>query len=261
MLRSLREVLGYQVRATDGDAGQVADFLFDDLSWIVRYLVVDIGGGRGDGPVLIPPAAVGQPDWEARALPVLLTRRQVLEAPPVEADRPVTRQMEDEVRTYYDWIPYWRAVVPIPVDQESVAEGSPREEALRRAQKEGRPPTEEQRADDPHLRSLEEVLGYHVRARDGDAGQVDDLVVEDEMWAIRYLVVDTGLTPLGLLPGRHVLLSPAWSDQVDWVQRAIYIDLRKETIEEGPRYDPSAPVNREYEARLYDYYGRPIYWQ
>lgn len=257
MLRSLKEVLGYDIRATDGDAGAVGDFLFDDLSWIVRYLVVDTDGGllseAEERQVLIPPPVLGQPDWEGQLLPVMLTRRQVMNAPPIEVDKPVTRQMEEEVRTYYDWIPYWRAVVPVPVDKGV-------ELAVARAEEEGRRPAEEGRKDDPHLRSVDEVLGYHVRARDGDAGQVDDLIVEDELWAVRYLVVDTGLTPLGLLPGRRVLLSPAWSEQVDWVQRAIYIDLQKETIENSPRYDPSRPVNREYEARLYDYYGRPKYW-
>jgi hypothetical protein len=103
-------------------------------------------------------------------------------------------------------------------------------------------------------------LGYRARATDDEAGTVADFLFDDLAWNIRYLVVDTGLTPLGLLPGRHVLLSPAWSDEADWVQRAIYIDLRKEAIEEGPAYDPEAPVNREYEVRLYDYYGRPKYW-
>lgn len=249
--------MGYRIQATDGNLGKVDDFLFDDLSWIVRYLVVDIASGLMEMPpsrrVLIAPAAIGQPDWAGQVLPVILNQRQVEDSPPIEADRPVTRQMEEEIRTYYNWIPYWRAVVPVPVE-----EGL--DQAMSRAEEEGRPPLEEQRQDDPHLRSLDEVLGYHLRARDGDAGQVDDLIIEDEGWAIRYLVVDTGLTPLGLLPGRRVLLSPAWSEKVDWVQRAIYVDLRKETVEASPRYDPSRPVNREYETRLYDYYGRPKYW-
>jgi hypothetical protein len=109
---------------------------------------------------------------------------------------------------------------------------------------------------DPHLRSTREVIGYHIQARDGEIGHVEDLIVEDEIWFIRYLVIDTR----NWLPGRKVLVAPAWAEQVNWVERRVYLDLSRETVKNSPEFDPSMPVNREYEVRLYDYYGRPKYW-
>ena len=40
----------------------------------------------------------------------------------------------------------------------------------------------------------------------------------------------------------------------------VHVDLDRDTVAHSPKYDPSAPVNLEYEVRLYDYYGRPKYW-
>jgi hypothetical protein len=62
------------------------------------------------------------------------------------------------------------------------------------------------------------------------------------------------------LPGRKVLVAPAWAEQVSWVERKVHVELGRETIKNSPEFDPSMPVNREYEARLYDFYGRPYYW-
>jgi hypothetical protein len=114
----------------------------------------------------------------------------------------------------------------------------------------------EERHSDPHLRSTREVIGYHIQARDGEIGHVDDLIVDDELWYLRYLVIDTR----NWLPGRKVLVAPAWAEQVSWIERKVYIDLKRETIKNSPEFDPSMPVNREYEVQLYDYYGRPRYW-
>jgi hypothetical protein len=57
-----------------------------------------------------------------------------------------------------------------------------------------------------------------------------------------------------------VLLAPFWIEDVNWIERKIQVDLDQERIKNSPEYDPSAPVNRVYEERLYDYYGRPIDW-
>lgn len=46
-----------------------------------------------------------------------------------------------------------------------------------------------------------------------------------------------------------------------WEEGQVEVDLDREAVKHGPEYDPALPVNREYEARLYDYYGRPVYWR
>jgi sporulation protein YlmC with PRC-barrel domain len=106
------------------------------------------------------------------------------------------------------------------------------------------------------LRSLEEVKGYHIQATDGKIGHVEDFIVDDESWEIRYLVVDTRKW----LHGKQVLLSPKWIQEIKWLESNVYVDLSREAVRNSPKYDPFSPVNREYEIRLYDYYGRPKYW-
>ncbi len=60
--------------------------------------------------------------------------------------------------------------------------------------------------------------------------------------------------------GKKVLLSPRWIERVSWRDAKVFVDLPREKIKDSPGYDPNAPVNCEIEVRLYDYYGRPKYW-
>ena len=92
MLRSLYTLLDYHVAATDGEMGRVQDFLFDDESWIVDYLVVETATLPEKQEVLINPFAAGVPDWETKRLPVLLSCQQILSSPPLTSDMPISRQ-------------------------------------------------------------------------------------------------------------------------------------------------------------------------
>lgn len=62
------------------------------------------------------------------------------------------------------------------------------------------------------------------------------------------------------MPSPEVIISPEWIDEVLWNERKVVVSLPKQRILEAPRFDASAPVNRAYEERLYDFYGRPRYW-
>ncbi|MGO9116223.1 MAG: hypothetical protein ACLQPD_01280 [Desulfomonilaceae bacterium] len=102
------------------------------------------------------------------------------------------------------------------------------------------------RRDDPHLRSTRQVTGYHIHATDGEIGHVEDFIVNDENWAIRFLVVDTR----NWLPGKKVLLSPQWIKRVEWADSSVYFDLTRESVRNSPEFDFSKAVNRDYEAYL-----------
>ena len=77
MLRTMKDLEGYAIRATDGTIGHVRDFYFDDDTWVVRYLVVETGAWLSSRKVLISPIAIGQPNWTERELPVSITIEQV----------------------------------------------------------------------------------------------------------------------------------------------------------------------------------------
>ncbi len=246
MLRSLKELQGYTIDAIDGEIGSVYDFYFDDQKWTIRYLVVDTGNWLAGRRVLLSMMALGQPDWEQRTFPVSLTQEQVENSPNIDTNKPVSRQMEEDLHGYYGWAPYWRPAAPgggtgaIAAAQIAAA--------VEQEEKSG--------TSHPHLRSTKEVLGYHIQATDGGIGHVEDFVTEDDVWVVRYMVVNTR----NLLPGKDVLIAPTWVKRVNWAERMVEVDLSQETIQNSPEFDPSAPVNRRYELRLYDYYGRPKYW-
>jgi hypothetical protein len=250
MLRSVKEIFGYVLSAEDGDMGRCKDFLFDELAWTIRYMVADTGRWLPGRKVLVSPIALGEPDWRTRRFPVQLTKKQIEEAPPLDEDAPVSRQYEIRWTRYYGWPYYWTGATPWG--------GADFPHALFLQRQPAEAEEEEKSFDeaDPYLRSVKEVTGYHIQATDEEIGHVEDFILDDEPWTLRYMVVDTR----NWLPGRKVLVSPLWIDSVDWAETKVFVDLDSDRIKSSPKYDPSVPVNREYEVRLYDFYGRPRYW-
>ncbi|MBN1557686.1 MAG: PRC-barrel domain containing protein [Lentisphaerae bacterium] len=243
MMRSLSELMGYRMDVEDGKIGKAHDFLFDDQAWTIRHLVVDTGTWLPGRQVLIAPQALGEPDWDKQLFPVSLTKAQIEDSPSLDADQPVSRQQEMELFRYYAWTPYWGAGMMGPYAQPAGL-AVPRE------------PEPGSAADDTHLRSVRHVQGYHIAAADGEIGHIEDFIAADENWVVRYIVASTR----NWLPGRKVLLAPDWLKDIDWADRTAATDLRRDDIRNSPPYDPGAPVNRAYEERLYDFYGRPKHW-
>jgi len=128
--------------------------------------------------------------------------------------------------------------------------------ALTKSEIEGSP-RPEPAVDEPALRSLGEVKGYDIAAEDGEIGHVEDLLVDDEEWTVRYLVVDTR----NWLPGRKVLISPTWLVELDSEEERAVVDLKREQIENSPEYEPEKPIFRAFEASLHEGYGREGYWE
>jgi hypothetical protein len=106
MLRTASELKGIGIAATDGDIGSVKDLYFDDVAWTIRYLVVDTGTWLPGRQVLISPMSIAG-ETSADKIPVALTRQQVADSPPIDADRPVDRQHEIELSRYYRYPYYW----------------------------------------------------------------------------------------------------------------------------------------------------------
>jgi hypothetical protein len=242
MLRSTSSIQKHRIAARDGEMGRVRDFLVDDRTWNVRYLVADTGRWLPGRKVLLVPAVLHDPDWSQDILPVRLSQKQVEQSPSLAEDKPVSKQHEIELHQYYGWPRYWDA---LPQAYPTLT----REAAVPAA-------STEDEDGDPHLRSTSEVSGYHIGAADGEIGHIDDFILDTDDWRIRYAVAKTR----NWLPGRKVLIAPEWLTGVDWRARKVSCALTRDQIKESPEYDPTAPVNREYETRLYDFFGRPKYW-
>jgi hypothetical protein len=251
MLRSTKALVGFTISASDGDLGRVEALYFDDQQWTVRYFVVDTGGWLRGRSVLISPVCVRRPDWERGRLPVALTKAQVEASPGVDTHRPIPRPFEVAFSQYYGIPYYWPLAVgamTTPLTLPAVPE---------RVADEIQSRLEADEEVDRHLRSTEEVRGYHLSATDGAFGHVEDFLVEDLTWRIRYLDVDTR----NWWPSRHVLIAPEWIEAVSWQDSAVHVALPSDTIRRAPPYDPSRPLDRAAEQRLYAHYGRAGYWE
>ena len=243
MLRQISDIKNFALAARDGEIGKVKELYFDDENWVTRYLVVDTGGWLTGRTVLISPKSLGLIDEEKKAVAVNLAKAQVENSPSIDADKPVTRQYEELWHQYYGYPGYWLAPEAIAFGAAPpLAEVPPPDRKLRPK-------------GDPHLRSTSEVTGYSIHASDGDIGQVDDFVVDDQDWVIRYVVISRGLWP-----GKKVILGTEWTDQVSWGERKVFVPLTREAIKDAPEWDDAQPITRAFEARLHDYYGRKGYW-
>jgi hypothetical protein len=250
----LRDLERYKVTATDGDLGSVVNFLLDDEHWTVRYLIVDTGGLLGGRNVLISPISFGEIDWSERRVHLTLTSERIKNGPSVDLHKPVSRQHEYEYHDYYQYPYYWGSSswlwgsVPVPG---ALAAGTMRDRPSPRVDAHVAPAD-----NDVHLRSVNELRGYHIQGTDGAIGHVDDFIVDDVTWRLPYLVVDTS----NWWVGHKVLVAPQWASRVDWAERQVHLDMSRDRIGSSPAWVPDAPINREYEERLYDFYGRPVYW-
>jgi len=251
MLTNADFLKGLTIHGTDGELGTVAEFYFDDKTWAIRYLVVETGGWLNGSRVLISPMSVIQTDWPAKHLDVALTKSQISHSPGIDTHVPVSRQHEVRYLGYYGYPYYWGGpylwgaseypwggpLAP-PTSAETVNERMRRESA------------------DSHLRSSDAVKGYHVAATDGGIGHIDGYIVDDRDWRICYFSVATR----NWLPGKKVLVAPVWATEINWLEMKVRLELSKNQIETAPEYLESIPLDRHYEQKLHDHYGRAPYW-
>jgi hypothetical protein len=250
MLWDASAINGYAIEASDGRLGTVSDLLFDDVGWVVRWLVVDTGNWLPGRKVLLPLSALGRPDRALRHFPVKLTMQHVKDSPDVDTDQPVSRQIEAHVYDYFGWDPYWGGSFLPMRDAMATRFVAPLYEP-------GSTSPDLARADaqpnegDPHLRSIATIIGCHIHASDGEIGHVEEFLVDDAGWNIRYIKVDTR----NWWPGERVLISPYSVREIDWAGRLIQVDVNRQKIKDSPPYHPSITVDGAYEEKFLTYYG------
>jgi hypothetical protein len=195
--------------------------------------------------VLISPYALIAVRKEEQDIAIDLTRKQIEDSPSLDSDKPVSRQFEEAYYGYYEWPGYWSGPYMWGVYPYIVRDPEKWKE-----------PTAAEKAWDPHLRSTHDVSGYHIQATDGEIGHVEAFILDDETWAIRYLIVDTK----NWWPGKKVLVSPQWIERVSWDESKVFVNLSGEAIKQSPEYTEESLSTRDYETGLYRHYDRQGYW-
>lgn len=218
MLRSIKQLYGNSLGASDGEIGRVKDFYFDDQNWAIRYLVADTGTWLAKRQVLLSPYSLGRLDRNDQILHVNLTRKQIEASPSIDLHKPVSRQYEEEYLRYFGWPYYWQGeqlwgLNGLPV-LEASANRSPRQ-----------PPSPSPVASGAaavHLRSIQAVTGYQVRTQaDGVIGYVCDFMMDAGSWAIGQLVIRTGHR----LSGNEILIPTKDVDRISYEESTVFVTL------------------------------------
>lgn len=225
-LQNVEHIYGKAIGATDGEIGSVDDFLFDDETWELRYVVANTGSWLFGKQVLLSPHAFirrefGAADVESGVLHVNLTRKQVEESPSIDEHQPVSRQYEEEYHRYYGWPTYWggggmggMGAFPV-VTPPPVAEVTEIEER------------------DNHLRSMKEVTGYHVQATDEEVGSVTGFMVGIDEWKIRYIMVECG----HWYARKTIFILPEHIIEISYVDSTILLNLSQADIKRTDDFD------------------------
>ena len=218
MLRKLRELRTYRLHATDGDIGHLEQFYFDDRDWKIRYFVVDIGTWLHGKKVLMSPSAITGVDETTKTINAAFTKRQVQESEDISTHKPEGLVQPHDYSLYLG-LPYYLT-------------------------------HSFQEAYDEHLRSSKMVSRYHVMAVDGEIGQIEDGVEDDEKWTIQYVVT----TVSNWWSAKKVLLPTEWILWISAAESNVYASLMRTNIATAPAFDPAKPLTNDLEIALHNHY-------
>jgi hypothetical protein len=228
MLAGTRDLIEYRLTTRDGELGRLSDLSFDDSTWQIRHLVVDTEGLLPHR-ILLHPLTVRRHDPNQRLIELMVSRRQLELSPSIDADQPLTHKQAELYYRHFGWPAYWpalgrgflRHLQVHPAETAVPSDATP----------------EQPVADyDPHLRSARRLLGFQVQARDDGAGRIDDVLIDDAAWTLVNMVVDTR----GIWLARQVLVSPEWTERIDWARRLLQLDLDLESLSRRPFRRPGS---------------------
>jgi hypothetical protein len=230
MLHRVEHLRGYHVLTGSGTIGQVRDFYLGEEDWDVRYIVVATGRMLPGRFVLISPIVLQQPEPRSRTLPVELSIGELRGR--IDASERMFSCHQLQLQHYGACTPPDYGSSAVVSDSALLPEESPEE---------------------PNLRGTREVLGCHIWGCDGVLGRLEDLLVDDDAWIVRYMVASRG-------GHAGFLLSPKWLEAADWLEGKLHVPFSRETVLRSPSFDPERPMTRSYEENLFDHYSRLKYW-
>jgi hypothetical protein len=240
MKRSLKQLLDYSVKATDGEKGNVKDFLFDEDKWIIRYLEIDLGTFFKDRKVLIGRTFLNTPEWSENIFPINITKSDIEKAPKLEKHLPVSLKYEEIYNKFNNQENYW--------DFQSITG------RILYPQRPIKSPKQElnEKNIDSNLRSFQEIENYQVHSKDGVFGHICDFIVDDEDWQIVYAIIDTS----NWVPWnkKKVIIPINSLVEISYIREEIKLNMNIDKIKNSPKYNESLAFVPNYEESVNSFY-------
>lgn len=251
MLLSLKELAGFSIQAQDGEIGKVSDFYFDDQEWVVRHLIDKTGFGLLGRQTLITPDVIEMIDLDEKQLTISLIREQVENSPSRDEAKPLARDMAKKVPD--DNLFRRQVSGDQSGDEASFAialTAQPKFVPIKREMR------QDLVSDGPNLHSSNDVMGYQISTNNGQLGQIVDMIIDDETWAIQYLVVGSKKE----LDNKRILIAPEHIDWISWKQKSVSVSLDKEKIQECPNFNLTMPILNDRRDLLYEQFECVHLW-
>jgi hypothetical protein len=231
MQRNINSLIGYRMEASDGEIGNIIEFYFDDETWFIRYMILKTGVWLSGRKILISTDSLKNTSWTTGLFSVNISKKQIVDSPDIDTDKPVYRSQEIELYAHYEWESDWGNQFyeggsmgksnPVPVLDREIL--SPAEKANIRSN------------DHLHLRRTAKSLNFQIHSIDGALGRLVDFVMDDQTWQILFLVAKTHDLPAPkkiLIAIEHIL-------KVEWDQNNIFLDLTLAYFECSKLYEES----------------------
>jgi hypothetical protein len=237
MLVNINNLINLKVTASNDPVGRVNDFYFSDLDWNISYAEVK--------PKLLVLKNIlannmkfGQPNLDHKLLPILISKDKVAQQPTADSVKTLSDQKENHQAAFATW--------PLNLSNLNaldISEAQKLADIMVRDKKDLKT--------DSHLRSFKEIKGYYIKTPTGSFGHLKSLILETEIWKIKYLLIQKRRL---VRPNKKILVSPANVVDIKWEDNSIYIDLSKNIIRESPEYEDIKSISDNFEKKLIRHY-------
>jgi sporulation protein YlmC with PRC-barrel domain len=229
---SIKSLIGFNVKAIDGECGTISDFIFSPEDNTVRYLVID---PQKWNPLveqlLITPISVYYINLQAKEINLSIDLKQLKASPNASEHPPVSRQYEAELFQHYGYGYYWMGtdIWGAGADPSTLKFGTDLSPSV------GSSVADEVDSEDKHtnLRSLNEVTNYNAVASDGHSHLFQDFILNAKSWHLDYAViaVDTGIVSSELTVIRDKCIA-----EFSWHKQQVELTLTTQQLKANPHF-------------------------
>jgi hypothetical protein len=234
MVRKAGDFYNKPVYAVNDETGKLSEFIFDERSWTIRYMVVALEKGFKLKDVLVSPVAFES--FNDRNLKIQLTKDEILKCSDKTTAEPADTQQKKSSERFR-------------TTAQSFGSYNERFETVLFPPKPSISNLEDEKKGNPYLRSSGEISRCKILTEDSVWWRVEDLLFDDRIWNFRFILV----RPVVGSDQETRALIVFGVDHIEWETETIYVGCRSDYLMHCPKFDPLKHVNIKYEDFLGHY--------